>query len=128
MRAPADSGFSLTELMVGVVVIGIIAAITIPAYRQYMRRSHQAECISNLADIRKAQVSYRDDPAMGLGHFAADIEALGWRTSKYQTIGNPPAYYTYGTNGSADSWAKTAHTDEVINPEIRMDIEGQVTY
>lgn len=36
-------GFSLIELMIVVVIVGILAAIGYPAYSEYIRRSHRAE-------------------------------------------------------------------------------------
>jgi type IV pilus assembly protein PilE len=44
-------GFSLTELMITVAVIGIIAAIAIPSYSNYMQRARRAEAISALETL-----------------------------------------------------------------------------
>ena len=52
-------GFSLVELMVVVVVVGILAAVTTPAYINYIRRARIAEAKANLGSIKLAQESYR---------------------------------------------------------------------
>ena len=50
-------GFTLIELMIVVVVIGILASIAIPSYRDYVIRAKIAEAISGLSDgrIKKEQ-------------------------------------------------------------------------
>ncbi len=51
-------GFSLIELMIVVVIIGILAAVAIPAYLNHILRSRQADAYHNLLDIKAAQEVY----------------------------------------------------------------------
>ncbi|MFC1844332.1 type IV pilin protein [Thermodesulfobacteriota bacterium] len=54
----SSKGFSLVELMIVVVIVGILAAVTVPAYFNHILRSRQADAYHNLLDIKAAQEMY----------------------------------------------------------------------
>jgi len=51
----AQSGFTLIELMIVVLIIGILAALAIPAYQKFGYRAKLAEAPSNLSAIAQAE-------------------------------------------------------------------------
>lgn len=51
-------GFTLIELVISVAIIGVLAAIAIPAFSLYQMRSKRSEAYTNLEGIRKVQISY----------------------------------------------------------------------
>ena len=54
----SSKGFSLVELMIVVVIIGILAAVAVPAYFNHILRSRQADAYHNLLDIKASQEMY----------------------------------------------------------------------
>jgi type IV pilus assembly protein PilA len=54
MRKQLQKGFTLIELMIVVAIIGILAAIAIPAYQDYTIRAQVSEGMTLVADVKAA--------------------------------------------------------------------------
>lgn len=51
-------GFTLIEMMIVVAIIGILAAIAIPAFTKYVRRAKTTEAVMNLRKMFDSSVAY----------------------------------------------------------------------
>ena len=58
-HASRHAGFTLIELMVVIAVIGILAAIAIPAYSDQVRKSRRADALQRIQQIALAQERFR---------------------------------------------------------------------
>jgi type IV pilus assembly protein PilE len=56
-----SSGFTLIEVMIVVAIIGILSAIAIPAYTDYVRRAKISEATSNMMALRVKMEQYFQD-------------------------------------------------------------------
>ena len=100
-----QQGFTLIELMIVVAIIGILAAIAIPAYQDYTIRAQVSEGL-NLAGGAKAAVS---EYTMDRGRFPTDnnlagISASGDISGKYVTqvaVASGVVTVTYGGDAHA---------------------------
>jgi len=72
-HASRHTGFTLIELMVVIAVIGILAAIAIPAYSDQVRKSRRADALQRIQQITLAQERFRaENPG-----YTADWARLG---------------------------------------------------
>lgn len=75
MRAarPGEHGFTLMEVMIVVVIIGILAAIGLPSYQDSVRKGRRSDAISLLLDVANRQEQHMLDRST----YTTDMTDLG---------------------------------------------------
>ena len=95
-------GFTLVELAVVVVIIGVLAAFAVPRFLASVERSKAAEAFNYLSSVQAAMERYHARQ----GTYSADLDDLDIKMTslKYFTVGTIEA----GSTGSLqDSWSLT---------------------
>ncbi|WP_105214782.1 pilin [Pseudoalteromonas sp. T1lg22] len=106
-----QQGFTLIELMIVVAIIGILAAVALPAYQDYTKRGHVSEGL-NLASAAKASVA---EYYATQGAFPTTNTLAGMAPAN-EITGNAVTSVEVGTGGiiTVTYNAKVAATDNTI--------------
>ena len=76
-----QKGFTLVEMIIVVVIIGVLAAIAVPAFKKYMDSGRTAEAMAMLGEIRNREEAYRAE----FGSYANTNTSA--ETSYFPTVG-----------------------------------------
>jgi prepilin-type N-terminal cleavage/methylation domain-containing protein len=121
-------GFTLIEVMITVAIIGILAAVAIPSYRDYVLRGHISSAVTGLSTVRAQMERHFQDnrryttngtfvtpcavtPATARTFERFEVSCVGTPTETTYTLqavgSGPAAGFTYTIN-QADARATTA--------------------
>lgn len=83
IKAKAQKGFTLIELMIAVAIVGILSAVALPAYQDYTIRAQVTEGVSLASGAKSAVAEYHSNK----GELPADDTEAGFggASGKYVT-------------------------------------------
>jgi type IV pilus assembly protein PilE len=74
-------GFSLIELLIAMIVVGIISAVAYPSYLSFITKANRTEAQRELLRLANIQEHYY----VNEGKYASSLMILGFERSEYQT-------------------------------------------
>ena len=107
MKASLQKGFTLIELMIVVAIIGILAAVAIPQYQNYVARSQVARVMSETGSLKTAIETCLLD-----GKAATDCD-VGWTKSNL-LAGTAGSGVETGQSGLEITYPEAANENAVI--------------
>jgi type IV pilus assembly protein PilE len=108
-----QTGFTLIELMITLLILGIVASIAVPAYRGYVQRANRTEGRAALLALAAAQEKYY----LQCNTYVATLDstkdstcaATGVAASLKFPATSERGYYTIAvTQADANTWTATA--------------------
>jgi type IV pilus assembly protein PilE len=93
MRLKKSKGFTITELIITVAIIGILAAIVVPMYTNHIRRARRSDAKVALENVRAMEEQFRAEN----GNWTLvrqDLVSFGWPSNAPSNAGNAIDYDT----------------------------------
>ena len=103
MKTDFKNGFTLLEMMVVVILIGILASIALPRYIRTVEKGRAAEAKHNLGVIRDAELAYYIE----FNAYAPNLTAI--QQNSLPTACNASYYFNYSISVAGAAFTITAN-------------------
>lgn len=114
-KTSSQQGFTLIELMIVVAIIGVLAAVAVPAFINYVKRSKTSEAASNLKSLYTGAASYYQAEHWGQG-----VQAVGAASaaSTHCEVASATPTWTASQNKQVIDWDAEAASYESLNFQV----------
>src|SRR5258706_10118397 len=79
MRRLRNMGFTLTEMLIAVVVIVILASVALPSYQNQIRKSRRSDAVQAITSVQLAEEKFRATSVA----YASSLTTLGFASSPF---------------------------------------------
>ena len=117
----SKKGFTLIELMIVVVIIGILAALAIPRFMRATTKSKQSEAKQILKQVYVMQHSYRQEKDTYWSPAGVQTAVAGGSFADIGVEIGLGARYTYSITATATTFTATA-TSTVLDDDATQDV------
>jgi prepilin-type N-terminal cleavage/methylation domain-containing protein len=125
-----QNGFSLVELMIVIVIIGVLAAIAVPIYSSNVKKAKMSEADAALGTIRtQLRIYYGENGSYPIAATAENVVGASWNdikpgelTGKYFT----DASFTY-VSADGINYTITCAKGNVLDSDRTMDQNGTLS-
>ncbi len=121
-RPSSDNGFSLIELLIVIAIMGIMAAVAIPSYTDYMLKSRRVDATSFLTEVASEQVRFYSE----YNRYTGKMSELGYGDE--DTADSKEGHYTVSIVVPADGQSYTLTATPLAgSPQAKDDVCANIS-
>jgi len=126
LKKPGNKGFTLIEVLIVIIIIGVLAGLAVSVYQRSVERSRRAEALGVLSAMRHSELRYFTQK----GTYTTDVAKLDYNPTTPDTSGQMLHFIYNISTGTASSLVVNATRNTLENGDgssmVTIDQTGKV--